>query len=411
MRNAELDAATSELAKAGLKYRVEKTNGGHIAVIWLHGKKQRTQFVANSSSDWRAPLNVRANIRRMLRDDGVDIDALPAPRRRLSHLEQVLKVPVDTGAPLQERFDKLQSEVSFLTDILFDIAPAFERSLDTVRAVETGQELQVVVNVSGERLGNVLGALYGKLGFLLDEVEVSVRKEKPPTGVVVQQEPMASAAMVPSQEVAAPPMVTADVPRVPVSSRITNGVKEHVVGTREPKLTKYPFSKGTIVEAVSGNPLSMGELCSKFGVAASSASYKNLSSMLYYLCKTGAIKRHSDGGYVSPALNLSTAPPAPAVEATQWETKQPEPVAPPPPAPEPEEIIDGKRQRFQIYNFNAEIVAKTLAKKPLTREQLRAKFNANEFNANKALGMTLHRLLHKGIIRRDPNNRYAATSH
>ncbi len=68
-RNSVLDAVLRELAAAGVKPTVVQNR--HIKVRWSHAGHERTCMVSGSPSDWRAPLNARAWIRRQLRAEGV----------------------------------------------------------------------------------------------------------------------------------------------------------------------------------------------------------------------------------------------------------------------------------------------------------------------------------------------------
>lgn len=70
MANAELDMALSELGQVGIKPLVEH-GGKHLRLFWKNGSDPRSTTVAVSSSDHRAPLNVRQQVRAILRQDGL----------------------------------------------------------------------------------------------------------------------------------------------------------------------------------------------------------------------------------------------------------------------------------------------------------------------------------------------------
>lgn len=82
MSNAELDMALAELGRVGIKPSVEH-GGKHLRLRWQHRGENRSTTVALSASDFRAPMNVRKQIRAILRQDGligaVDGDAADAP--------------------------------------------------------------------------------------------------------------------------------------------------------------------------------------------------------------------------------------------------------------------------------------------------------------------------------------------
>jgi hypothetical protein len=69
MKNDQLEATTCELDAAGVAYTVEKTR--HIKVRWTASGKPRMCVMSSTRSDFRATLNARATVRRLLRQDGV----------------------------------------------------------------------------------------------------------------------------------------------------------------------------------------------------------------------------------------------------------------------------------------------------------------------------------------------------
>jgi hypothetical protein len=59
-----------ELEAAGIDYEIHRTGGGHWKVQWVVIEhRKRSLFVPFSASDWRSPLNARAQVRRILRQD------------------------------------------------------------------------------------------------------------------------------------------------------------------------------------------------------------------------------------------------------------------------------------------------------------------------------------------------------
>lgn len=72
MNNECLNAAVTELRGAGIEPRIEH-GGKHIRVLWEYQGRERMYVTGNTPSDWRAPLNVRSDVRRMLRKDGLTI--------------------------------------------------------------------------------------------------------------------------------------------------------------------------------------------------------------------------------------------------------------------------------------------------------------------------------------------------
>jgi hypothetical protein len=79
-RNNELDAAQALLRAAGV-HDVTVANGGrHVQLRWI-GRNGRFRMVtvSRTSGDWRSPHNLRAEIRRQLRFDGM-LPEPPAPK-------------------------------------------------------------------------------------------------------------------------------------------------------------------------------------------------------------------------------------------------------------------------------------------------------------------------------------------
>jgi hypothetical protein len=68
-RNPVVDAVLYELEAVGIKPTV--LQNGHLKVRWSHAGHPRTCIVSGSPSDWRAPIQARAVVRRQLRADGV----------------------------------------------------------------------------------------------------------------------------------------------------------------------------------------------------------------------------------------------------------------------------------------------------------------------------------------------------
>jgi hypothetical protein len=102
MRNPCIDAAITELRKAGI-YDYEIAHGGkHPQVHWGANGTRRFYAVPGTPSDVRSAHNVRADIRRMLRADGLtaapkpSAERLPPPRpptleQRVARLERLIE--------------------------------------------------------------------------------------------------------------------------------------------------------------------------------------------------------------------------------------------------------------------------------------------------------------------------------
>lgn len=109
MRNDCLNAALQELSAAGVRDIARAYGGKHMQLRWQVNGTERMYVLPITPSDVRAAANVRADIRRILREDGLLITAErrpPAPKtpdritlleRRIVALEQRLAVLEQQG--------------------------------------------------------------------------------------------------------------------------------------------------------------------------------------------------------------------------------------------------------------------------------------------------------------------------
>jgi hypothetical protein len=81
-RNLCLQAALAELARVGIHQPAIARGGKHAQIRWTNRAGGLCVFhVASTPSDWRAPENVRHDVRKILREDGMLIE--PEPRARV----------------------------------------------------------------------------------------------------------------------------------------------------------------------------------------------------------------------------------------------------------------------------------------------------------------------------------------
>ena len=110
MRNPCLEIALRELEAVGIR-DVEQVRGGkHWQLRWrVNGHGLRVYSLPGTPSDWRSSHNVRAEIRRMLREDGL----LAAPER---------PEPAPTSAaPKIDRVAELERRVAALEELVHTI--------------------------------------------------------------------------------------------------------------------------------------------------------------------------------------------------------------------------------------------------------------------------------------------------
>lgn len=69
--NPCVQAIVGELDACRIPYTVEVSGGSHAKIKWQAGQHKRLYFTGWSPSDWRAPKKARADVRRMLKQDGV----------------------------------------------------------------------------------------------------------------------------------------------------------------------------------------------------------------------------------------------------------------------------------------------------------------------------------------------------
>ncbi len=108
MNNPCLEVVTTELDNAGVQYRVEM-GGKHIRVQYGLAY-EHLHVVSATPSDWRAPLNERASIRRALREQGFVSDAIELVAE--DHLVRLVDGEATcTSLDIAERFSKIHRDV------------------------------------------------------------------------------------------------------------------------------------------------------------------------------------------------------------------------------------------------------------------------------------------------------------
>ena len=103
MRNNCLDAALSELHAAGIRDVSHARGAKHWQIRWGAYGTTRVYSLPGTPSDYRSVANVRADVRRMLREDGMLVDREPAKPR-----------PLDRVGRLEQRLAALEPEVMAL---------------------------------------------------------------------------------------------------------------------------------------------------------------------------------------------------------------------------------------------------------------------------------------------------------
>lgn len=158
-QNDELAVALRELKAVGIRPTVE-VRGKHRAVTWQVSpdKEQRTYFVASTGSDHRGPLNVRADVRRYLRADGVSLKEQQQPR---TNLQKALQLPL-IHETLPDQVSALRAEVADLTDLLLALQDDVKQVLaclvpQQVKSEEPAKEAPRSRYANGRRKKDISG--------------------------------------------------------------------------------------------------------------------------------------------------------------------------------------------------------------------------------------------------------------
>lgn len=115
-RSPCVEAALRELDKFGIIGKTEQ-RGKHMNIIWQHGTQQRSVLAAVTPSDYRAPLNTRARVRRLIRQDGI---TMPDPKTKPS-FAKAISIPLVAPETDKERVARLEADVDTLVDMLIDL--------------------------------------------------------------------------------------------------------------------------------------------------------------------------------------------------------------------------------------------------------------------------------------------------
>ncbi|MET3995058.1 hypothetical protein ABID65_006724 [Bradyrhizobium sp. S3.9.2] len=136
-RNELTDIATNELRAHGIKGHLRDTNGGHIEIAWqvVPEKEVRRVVVAKTPSDWRARMNTRGEIRRLLRADNVALKMTQTKPKKAAALkvERAMSLPQEI-LPIPDQVAALRSEVGDLTELVLRLTKIVTGVRDTIAA-------------------------------------------------------------------------------------------------------------------------------------------------------------------------------------------------------------------------------------------------------------------------------------
>ena len=119
------EIVTSELKLHGIKAHTRDLGSGHIEITWQVApeKEVRKVVTAKTASDWRAGMNLRAVVRKLLRADNVATKRQAEPRRKPNALAKALDVPKpDTIVTIPEQLTAMRCELADLTELVLRLA-------------------------------------------------------------------------------------------------------------------------------------------------------------------------------------------------------------------------------------------------------------------------------------------------
>jgi hypothetical protein len=134
--NSELvEIATAELKLYGIRPEVTHTNGGHIEIAWraVPEKELRRVITSKTGSDWRARMNIRAEVRRLLRADNVMLKREEPKPKKHPELAKALNLPQQV-VPIPDQITAMRGEVADLTELVIRVAKMVSTVRNTVAA-------------------------------------------------------------------------------------------------------------------------------------------------------------------------------------------------------------------------------------------------------------------------------------
>jgi hypothetical protein len=118
-----MEVATAELKQHGIKPQITHTNGGHIEIAWrvVPEKELRRVITSKTGSDWRARMNIRSEVRKLLRADNVSLKREEPKPKKHQELTKALNLPQQV-VPIPDQIAALRGEVADLTELMIRVA-------------------------------------------------------------------------------------------------------------------------------------------------------------------------------------------------------------------------------------------------------------------------------------------------
>lgn len=177
-RNEALDFVTAELKARNIRYETQTNGANHIEIRWqtTPDKEVRRYFVPATPSDHRGRLNARAEVRRMLKQDGVKLEPEHGPRKPATLLARALDLPKPTE-PIPDQIKALRAEIADLTELVLDLST----SISIVRDHALQQQKPVLhlsppkkTSVRSKKVLDFLAANWSSLDAIARDMELPV---------------------------------------------------------------------------------------------------------------------------------------------------------------------------------------------------------------------------------------------
>ena len=117
-----MEVATAELKQHGIKPQITYTNGGHIEIAWrvVPEKELRRVITSKTGSDWRARMNIRSEVRKLLRADNVSLKREEPKPKKHQELTKALNLPQQV-VPIPDQIAARRGEVADLTELMIRV--------------------------------------------------------------------------------------------------------------------------------------------------------------------------------------------------------------------------------------------------------------------------------------------------
>jgi hypothetical protein len=128
----------TELQLHGIRPTCSPNGSGHISVTWraCPEKELRTVVVPKTPGDWRSRMNARAEVRRYLKADNVQLVMQSKPRKKINQpeLKEALELPQHV-MPIPDQLTALHGEIADLTHLVLKLMKMVHGARETLEKV------------------------------------------------------------------------------------------------------------------------------------------------------------------------------------------------------------------------------------------------------------------------------------